>query len=32
MLIADFFAWSTIGGNGFNHVTVDINLLRSMQC
>jgi hypothetical protein len=25
MLIANFFAWSTIGGDGFNHVTVDIN-------
>jgi len=25
MLIANFFAWNTIGGNGFNHETVDIN-------
>jgi hypothetical protein len=25
MLIANFFAWNEIGGNGFQHVTVDIN-------
>jgi len=25
MLIANFFAWNTVGGDGFNHVTVDIN-------
>jgi len=25
MLIGDSFAWSTVGGDGFQHVTVDIN-------
>ena len=25
MLIANFFAWNQVGGNGFHHVTVDIN-------
>jgi hypothetical protein len=25
MLIANFFAWSQVSGNGFHHVTVDIN-------
>lgn len=25
MLIANFFAWSQVGGDGFHHVTVDIN-------
>ncbi|MGA9566068.1 MAG: hypothetical protein WBS19_11140 [Candidatus Korobacteraceae bacterium] len=25
MLIANFFAWNMIGGDGFSHVTVDIN-------
>ena len=25
MLITNFFAWNTVGGDGFNHVTVDIN-------
>ena len=25
MLIANFFAWNSSGGNGFHHVTVDIN-------
>ena len=25
MLIANFFAWQEVGGNGFHHATVDIN-------
>jgi hypothetical protein len=25
MLIANFFAWNQVGGNGFHHATVDIN-------